>query len=51
MTFEWADGERKPMLKLESPPHQCVDWDEVMGQVESRVVGKREMESLANPDL
>jgi len=49
MTFEWKDGEDKPMLKLESPEHVCADWDDLVGKMQSRVVDEEEMDRLSNP--
>ncbi|KAK9796589.1 putative DUF3328 domain-containing protein [Seiridium cardinale] len=30
MTFQWEADRREPMIKLESPEHVCVDWDDLM---------------------
>lgn len=51
MTFEWAAGRREPMLKLQSPEHVCVDWDDLMERVQARRVSNAEMALLVNPDL
>ena len=51
MTFEWAEGEKKPMLKLESPEHTCVNWDDLNQKMRSRVVSFEEMKELSNPDF
>lgn len=51
MTFRWAEGKREPMLKLESPEHVCVDWDDLMEKVQSRRVSDSDMLALANPGL
>ena len=39
------------MLKLESPEHVCVDWDDLMEKVQSRRVSDSDMLALANPGL
>ncbi|KAI0855865.1 hypothetical protein F4860DRAFT_446445 [Xylaria cubensis] len=49
MTFHWAAGSREPMLKLESPEHDCVDWEDLMQKVEPRRVSDTEMAVLINP--
>ncbi|KAI0448079.1 hypothetical protein F4803DRAFT_558339 [Xylaria telfairii] len=51
MTFRWAAGSREPMLKLESPEHVCVDWEDLMQKVESRRVSDTEMAVLINPNI
>ena len=51
MTFHWEDGEREPMLKLESPEHVCVDWDDLMEKVGDRRVSDADMDRLTNPSL
>ncbi len=51
MTFQWAAGSREPMLKLESPEHVCVDWEDLMQKVESRRVSDTEMAVLINPSI
>lgn len=51
MTFHWAAGRREPMLKLESPEHVCVDWEDLMGKVASRRVSDADMAELVNPSL
>ncbi|KAF2788811.1 hypothetical protein K505DRAFT_393833, partial [Melanomma pulvis-pyrius CBS 109.77] len=50
MTFKWAAGNRKPMLKLESPEHVCIDWDDLMEKVRTRRISDAEMAQLVNPD-
>ncbi|KAF2687591.1 hypothetical protein K458DRAFT_294739, partial [Lentithecium fluviatile CBS 122367] len=49
MTFEWAIGRREPMLKLQSPEHVCVDWEDLMMKVQARRVSDAEMALLVNP--
>jgi hypothetical protein len=49
-TFGWAD-QKQPMLNTRPIQHQCVDWEVLMRSVNSRVVGKDEMEALENPNL
>ena len=51
MTFRWAAGSREHMLKLESPEHVCVDWEDLMQKAESRRVSDSEMAVLINPSL
>lgn len=51
MTFEWAAGRREPMLKLQSPEHACVDWEDLMDKVRARRVSHADMALLANPAL
>lgn len=51
MTFHWAADRREPMLKLESPEHVCVDWENLMEKVESRRVSDADMVLLTNPNL
>ncbi|KAI1249472.1 hypothetical protein MGN70_009085 [Eutypa lata] len=51
MTFHWAADRREPMLKLESPEHVCVDWEDLMEKVESRRVNDADMVLLTNPNL
>ncbi|KAI0886276.1 uncharacterized protein GGS22DRAFT_126826 [Annulohypoxylon maeteangense] len=51
MTFRWAADRREPMLKLESPEHVCVDWEDLMGKVGSRRVSDADMAVLTNPNL
>lgn len=51
MTFHWAADRREPMLKLESPEHVCVDWEDLMEKVESRRVSDADMVVLTNPNL
>ncbi|KAI1266570.1 hypothetical protein F5Y18DRAFT_381936 [Xylariaceae sp. FL1019] len=51
MTFHWEAGSREPMLKLESPEHDCVDWEDLMQKPESRRVSDAEMAMLVNPSM
>ncbi|KAL5117426.1 hypothetical protein ACEQ8H_004742 [Pleosporales sp. CAS-2024a] len=51
MTFEWAAARREPMLKLQSPEHVCVDWDDLMNKAQARRVSDTDMASLVNPGL
>ncbi|KAF2845812.1 hypothetical protein T440DRAFT_434131 [Plenodomus tracheiphilus IPT5] len=51
MTFEWAAGRREPMLKLQSPEHVCVDWNDLMERVQARRISDAEMALLVNPGL
>ena len=48
-TFKWDKDPSRPMLKLEGPPHDCVNWDELASTMESRVVAEEEMDELMNP--
>jgi hypothetical protein len=50
MTFEWATGRREPMLRLQSPEHVCVDWDDLMEKVQTRRISNAEMAQLVNPE-
>jgi hypothetical protein len=51
MTFEWANNSEKPMLKLESPQHTCIDWTQLIGKVRSRRISDADMALLVNPDM
>ncbi|KAI1092134.1 hypothetical protein F5B19DRAFT_233864 [Rostrohypoxylon terebratum] len=51
MTFHWEADRREPMLKLESPEHVCVDWEDLMEKVGPRRVSDTDMEMLTNPNL
>ncbi|KAK6074248.1 hypothetical protein SCUP234_08298 [Seiridium cupressi] len=35
MTFQWEADRREPMIKLESPEHVCVDWEDLMEKIKS----------------
>lgn len=48
-TFQWREGQVKPLLSPERPLRRCVDWDTLMGSLEDRVVGDGEMRELENP--
>ncbi|KAM0817868.1 putative DUF3328 domain-containing protein [Seiridium cardinale] len=51
MTFQWEADRREPMIKLESPEHVCVDWEDLMEKVKSRRVSDADMAVLTNPSL
>lgn len=49
VTFEWKANETKPVLKLQGPKHECIDWDDLWAEMSSRIVNDAEMERLVNP--
>ena len=49
VTFEWQANETKPMLRLQGPEHECVDWDSLKAATAARIVDDEEMERLVNP--
>ena len=48
MTFGWAEQAR-PMLNTRPISHVCVDWEEMMDSVRSRIVSREEVAGLVNP--
>lgn len=48
-TFGWTDMKEKPMLNTRPIDHKCVNWEGLIGSIQSRVTTKDEMESLQNP--
>jgi Mycotoxin biosynthesis protein UstYa len=49
-TFMWRESE-KPMLSMQRPLHQCVDWDELVASTRHRIVSSEELKHLKNPLL
>lgn len=49
-TFVW-DKSKRPMLSMERPLRQCVDWDELIASMKDRVVTREEAASMVNPFL
>ncbi|CAI6332296.1 unnamed protein product [Periconia digitata] len=49
-TFGWAE-QTKPMLNTRPIDHECVDWEKLTESVKDRVVDRKEMASLVNPNL
>lgn len=48
--FKW-DKNPKPMLNTKRVPHKSVDWDELLGSHQDRIVSHEEVISLVNPNL
>lgn len=51
MTFEWGEDPKKPMLKLESPQHTCIDWTQLIEKVRSRRISDADMALLVNSEV
>lgn len=48
-TFQWREGEVKPMLSPERPIRRCVNWDILMGSLENDIIHEDEISALENP--
>ncbi|KAF1963933.1 hypothetical protein BU23DRAFT_72452 [Bimuria novae-zelandiae CBS 107.79] len=51
MTFNWVANRSEPMLKLDSPEHVCIDWEDLMRKVQDRRIDNAAMAQLVNPSL
>jgi len=50
-TFQWSPVSPKPMLDLNRPSHQCINWDTLKESLKDRVVRVQELSELVNPLL
>ena len=48
VTFSW-DTAPKPRANGTKTLHSCVNWDMLVASMQSRLVGREEMDALANP--